>query len=110
MTKRLDAFLFDAGGVLVLPDPTVLAPLLAPYGGDTSEETLRRAHYKAMHALDTRGSVHDDWALYNDEYVRVLGVPEHDHAEAVDLLRRTRHPWLWRWPIVDSVLALRELH
>jgi hypothetical protein len=26
-----DAYLFDAGGVLVLPDPTVLAPLLAVF-------------------------------------------------------------------------------
>ena len=25
---RFDAVLFDAGGVLVLPDPTVLGPLL----------------------------------------------------------------------------------
>ncbi len=31
--RRVDAFLFDAGGVLVLPDPTVLGPTLAPYGG-----------------------------------------------------------------------------
>ena len=43
-----DAVLFDAGGVLVLPDPTVLAPLLAPYGGSTSLDRHRRAHYAAM--------------------------------------------------------------
>ena len=36
MSLPLDAVLFDAGGVLVLPDPTVLSPLLAPYGGATS--------------------------------------------------------------------------
>ena len=30
---RFDAVLLDAGGVLVMPDPTVLAPLLTPYGG-----------------------------------------------------------------------------
>ena len=28
-----DAVIFDAGGVFVLPDPTVIAPLLAPFGG-----------------------------------------------------------------------------
>ena len=39
MTK-FDAMLFDAGGILLLPDPTVLAPLLAPYGGDPSIEAL----------------------------------------------------------------------
>ena len=34
----VDAILFDAGGILVLPDPTVLGPLLAYYGGDASIE------------------------------------------------------------------------
>ena len=47
MSNRLDAVLFDAGGVLVLPDPTVLAPLLAPYGGDPAIEAHCRAHYAA---------------------------------------------------------------
>ena len=31
--SRFDAVLFDAGGVLVLPDPTVIGPLLVQYGG-----------------------------------------------------------------------------
>ena len=43
MRPRFDAVLFDAGGVLVLPDPTVLGPLLAPFGGDLSIEAHRRA-------------------------------------------------------------------
>ena len=47
---NFDAILFDAGGVLVLPDPTVIGPLLAPYGGDTSIDAHRRAHYAAMAA------------------------------------------------------------
>ena len=32
---RFEAVWFDAGGVLVLPDPDVLGPLLAYYGGST---------------------------------------------------------------------------
>ena len=47
---EFDAVLFDAGGVLVLPDPTVLGPLLAFYGGDSSEVVQRRAHYAGMAA------------------------------------------------------------
>jgi len=47
VTHPLDAVLFDAGGVLVLPDPTVIAPLLAPYGGDPSLDRHCRAHYAA---------------------------------------------------------------
>ena len=38
VTQRFKAILLDAGGVLVLPDPTVLGPLLSYYGGDPSIE------------------------------------------------------------------------
>jgi hypothetical protein len=48
MRGELDAVLLDAGGVLVLPDPTVLGPLLAPYGGDRTVERHVRAHYAGM--------------------------------------------------------------
>ncbi len=47
---RFDAVIFDAGGVLVLPDPTVLAPLLAYFGGDSTLDAHRRAHYAGMKA------------------------------------------------------------
>ena len=45
--SRFDAVWLDAGGVLVLPDPTVLGPLLAYYGGSadstaTAAPTTRR--------------------------------------------------------------------
>ncbi len=45
---RFDAIWLDAGGVLVLPDPTVLGPLLAYFGGSPDVERQRRAHYAAM--------------------------------------------------------------
>ena len=50
MTSRFDAVLFDAGGVLLLPDPEVFGPLLAYYGGDPSIGAHRRAHYAGMYA------------------------------------------------------------
>ncbi len=59
--KTVEAVLFDAGGVLLLPDPTVIGPLLAPYGADPSVESLTRAHYAAMRTQDFEGEVHDDW-------------------------------------------------
>lgn len=107
---RFDAVLFDAGGVLVLPDPTVLAPLLAPYGAAVELEAHHRAHYAGMRALDTEGVVHDDWNAYNPAYVRALGVAEDEVDEAAFLLGRTRSPWLWRWPIPGATDALRALH
>ena len=109
MTK-IEAVLFDAGGVLLLPDPTVIGPLLAPYGADTSTEGLVRAHYAAMRSQDVDGEVHDDWHVYDAAYVRACGIPEHERAEAALILGVTRTAHLWRWPIVESVVALRSLH
>jgi FMN phosphatase YigB (HAD superfamily) len=104
-----DAYLFDAGGVLVLPDPTVLAPLLAVFGGDHDLERHRRAHYAGMAAKSRARSCERDWAVYDDAYVRSVGVHDHDVAEASALLGRTRSAHLWRYPIADSVTALAAL-
>ena len=48
MTRRFDAVLFDAGGVLLLPDPYVCGPLRGYYGGGTSPDAHRRAQYAGM--------------------------------------------------------------
>ena len=76
MTARFKAILFDAGGVLVLPDPTVLGPLLAYYGGDPSVEAHRRAHYAGMAAKSAAGSGETFWDEYNHSYVRSIGVAD----------------------------------
>lgn len=106
---RFDAVLFDAGGVLVLPDPTVLGPLLAPYGGDPSIDVHRRAHYAAMAAKSHARSDERVWDAYNVTYVEVVGVDADmvDHAAVV--LDRTRTAHLWRWPIPETLDALRAL-
>jgi HAD superfamily hydrolase (TIGR01549 family) len=101
--------LFDAGGVLVLPDPTVLAPLLATYGAEESVETHRRAHYAAMAAKSRSRADEGDWDDYNRAYVEVVGVAEADLAEAALVLGATRTAHLWRWTIADSAAALAKL-
>lgn len=107
--SRFDAILFDAGGILVLPDPDVLGPLLAYYGGDPAVSTHRRAHYAGMAAKSLAGSGETVWDDYDVAYVRAVGVPEHDVAEAAMVLSRTRNAHLWRWAIPESVDALRAL-
>jgi len=103
---RFDAVLFDAGGVLVLPDPTVLGPLLAYYGGDDSVDAHRRAHYVGMAAKSSAGAVEADWVTYDEAYVRAVGVADSDITEATALLGATRHAPLWRWAIPESRAAL----
>lgn len=104
-----DAVLFDAGGVLVLPDPTVLTPLLAPYGGSSDLAAHRRAHYAGMAAKSAAEADEAEWHVYDVAYVASVGVvPEH-RAHAAELLGCTRTALLWRWPIPETLTALREL-
>jgi putative hydrolase of the HAD superfamily len=107
---RFQALLFDAGGILVLPDPAVLGPLLAYYGGSADVDLHIRAHYAAMAAKSHAASAERDWSTYNLEYVERIGVPAEARVKAAATLGRTRNAWIWRWPIVDSVEALRTLH
>src|ERR1700712_2156778 len=95
--SRFAAILFDAGGVLVLPDPTVLGPLLAYYGGDAALDSHRRAPYKGMAAKSAAGSHEGFWHDYNLAYVRSVGVFEPEVDEAAAVLDRTRGAAIWRW-------------
>jgi len=106
---NFDAILFDAGGIFLLPDPTILGPLLVYHGGDPSVDAHRRAHYAGMAAKSAAGAQEKFWHDYNEAYVRAVGVPEHDVALAALVLEQTRNAWTWRWAIPESVQALRAL-
>ena len=107
--SHFDAVLFDAGGVLVLPDPTVLGPLLAPLGGSSDIDAHRRAHYAAMAGKSRANSAERDWSQYNRTYVASVGVVDDHLDHAAELLDRTRSAHLWRWPIPDTLAALTAL-
>jgi putative hydrolase of the HAD superfamily len=107
---NFDAILFDAGGILLLPDPTVLGPLLAYHGGDSSLAAHRRAHYVGMAAKSAAGAMEQFWHDYNEAYVRAVGVPEHEVPLAALVLERTRNAYTWRWPIPESLRAIDALH
>ena len=104
-----DAVIFDAGGVFVLPDPTVIAPLLAPFGGSIDLELHRRAHYAGMAAKSRVDAVEADWQVYNETYVATIGVAADMATIAATLLGRTRSADLWRYPIEENVNAIGEL-
>jgi putative hydrolase of the HAD superfamily len=108
--QRFDAILFDAGGIFVLPDPTVIGPLLEPYGGNPSVASHMRAHYRGMAVKSLVGAGETFWHDYNIAYVESIGVPSRNHEYAAHVLERTRNAFLWRWPIPESVEALQLLH
>lgn len=106
---RFDAVLFDAGGVLVLPDPTVLGPLLSPFGGSLDMERHRRAHYAGMRDKAREESLEGDWDAYNLAYVESVGVDAELITHAAVVLDHTRTHYLWRWPIPETLRALTAL-
>lgn len=107
---EVDAVLFDAGGIFVIPDPHVVAPLLRYYGGAPELDRYHRAHYAGMAAKSRAGSVESDWSVYNEAYVESVGIVGSDAVEAAEVLGITRSAWLWRHALDDSVKALRGLH
>jgi putative hydrolase of the HAD superfamily len=107
--RRFDAVIFDAGGVLVLPDPTVLAPLLAYFGGSDDIETHRRAHYVGMKAKSDIAADEASWDAYDRAYVASIGVARSECPEAAEVLGRTRYHHTWRWIIPESRAALDRL-
>jgi len=110
MGARFDAVLFDAGGVLVLPDPKVLAPLIAYYGGDDRHEAYVRAHYAGMAAKSAATAGESDWTHYNATYLSHLSVPDEHRDAALDVLTHVKgNARLWRHPIPGAAEALREL-
>lgn len=104
-----DAVLFDAGGVLVLPDPTVLGPLLAPLGGDPSLDAHARAHYRAMAEKSAAAAVETDWAVYDHAYVRSVGCDADVIEHAAEILGSVRSAHVWRWPIPETLAGLEAL-
>jgi putative hydrolase of the HAD superfamily len=107
---RFDAVLFDAGGVLVLPDPAVLAPLISYYGGDDRHEAYVRAHYAGMAAKSASTAGESDWTQYNETYLSHLSVPEEHRDTALGVLTHVKsNAHLWRHPIPGSAETLREL-
>ena len=108
--RDFDAVLLDAGGVLVHPDPQVIAPVLAYYGAVTDPDAYLRAHYAAMAAKSAEAAPEDDWRAFDRAFVEAVGVPEGDREEAALVLSRTRHAHIWRAPVPGSAGALRELN
>lgn len=116
-SSRFDAILFDAGGILVVPDPVTIGTVVRKFGGSGLVEQLIRAHYAGMASLDEfamrQGSGSIDafsWEPYREAYVVAASVPEAQRATAVVALRDYFSPFLWRFPLLESVAALWRLH
>jgi len=116
-SSRFDAILFDAGGIFVVPDPVTIGTVVRRFGGAGLVEQLIRAHYAGMASLDefaarqASGSIEAfGWEPYREAYVVAAGVPDAQCEAAAVALRELFSPFLWRFPLLDSVAALWRLH
>jgi putative hydrolase of the HAD superfamily len=115
-TKRFDAILFDAGGVLIMPDPVAVGAALDQWAGPRPIQAFHRAHHLALSTLErsvlTDGAGHlesVDWTLYRRTYASSIGVTD-DHLDAATVaLSRIWSPIMWRFRIEETMGALWQL-
>jgi putative hydrolase of the HAD superfamily len=108
--RGLDAVLFDAGGVIVVPDPLSTGPALAPHGATSDLATLIRAHYVGMRAH--AGSTAEGelvWLDYLRAHVEATGVPEERLADALAAFVRVFGHRTWRFPLLETITAMERL-
>jgi putative hydrolase of the HAD superfamily len=105
-----EAVLLDAGGVLVLPNPWVVATVLRAAGGSIELDDVHRLHYAATAAMD---STRDrDWVHYNRVFVRHAGIEESQVERVAEILESLYvAPAMSLWNVVpDGVVEqLRDL-
>lgn len=96
---RIDAVVFDMGGVLVVPHPGVLAEIVGAAGVrlELDDASTRRGHYAGVAAmtaaLDTHGVSESDpavWEIYDSAYFAAVGLADDDLGAAVAARRDAR--------------------
>src|SRR5262249_29494323 len=100
----VEAVLFDAGGVLVLPDPDRVLSQLAGLGLRPDPDTLVRAHYRAVAAMDASGR--EDVPRYRRASLEACGADPEQVAVGAATLHFTGG---WNWPVPGALELLRLL-
>jgi len=79
------AVIFDVGGVLLVPNGSMIAATLAKAGIAFDESRLLAAHYFAIYEFDSPTPA-DFLLAYATGYLRALRIPEIQRAEAMSAL------------------------
>jgi len=79
----VDAVIFDAGGVLLLPDAEAGRAAIETLDFQSNPEDWRRAHYATLPLLDQMHPI--DWATHRRAIAAEIGVPA-EHIEAAGAL------------------------
>jgi putative hydrolase of the HAD superfamily len=110
--SRIEAVLFDVGGVFFIPSHVVLRPLLTDLAVVAPDDhTFRRAHYMGIRHCEEELEDDSFWTGYNARYVESLGIDDADRARVVEAIHGV---WLsgmrlWTWIQDDAVAALGRI-
>jgi putative hydrolase of the HAD superfamily len=103
--EAVDAVIFDAGGVLLLPDAKAGIAAIAGLHDGSVPADWRRAHYAALLAVEQMEPV--DWPAHRRVVAAELGVhDEHLDAAAALIEDVMTSPWV---PVDGAADALRAL-
>ena len=104
--EAVDAVIFDAGGVLLLPDAAAGQAAVATLDCESSREDWHRAHYTANLAIDQMTTL--DWESARQVIASTVGVPDDKLDAAVALLEELMEttPWVAVDGAADALRAL----
>jgi putative hydrolase of the HAD superfamily len=104
--ETVDAVIFDAGGVLLLPDAAAGQAAIRTLDCESSREDWHRAHYTANLAIDQMET--PDWESARQTIASAVGVPDHKLDAAVALLEElmVTTPWVAVDGAADALRAL----
>jgi putative hydrolase of the HAD superfamily len=104
--EAVDAVIFDAGGVLLLPDAAAGQAAVATLDCESSREDWHRAHYTANLAIDQMTTL--DWESARQVIASAVGVPDGKLDTAVALLEELMEttPWVAVDGAADALRAL----
>lgn len=87
MLQAVDCVLFDAGGVLVMPDAEVIGRLLQTLDLDCSAAACHRLHFQRVHLADELAV--GDWNTVDEHLAHRLGLDGRDASYAAHLFSTT---------------------
>lgn len=104
--RDIDAVVFDAGGVLLLPDAEAGRAAIATLACDSTPEDWHRAHYATLRLLETMQPI--DWPAHRRAMAAEIGVPDESLEAAAALIEEVMAGTAWV-AVPGAADALRAL-
>jgi putative hydrolase of the HAD superfamily len=103
--EAVDSVIFDAGGVLLLPDAELCRSAIAELHGDTVAADWHRAHYAALRSLEQMDPI--DWLAHRRVIAAEVGVRDEQlDAAAVLIDGVMRSTWVAVPGAADTLWSL----